>query len=191
MSESRVSQLLKQGTSKLLEATRRTVEDVLFLTQEDFERADPSRKRLVIIGCTGSGKSTLLNVLAGWRFVQSKDTDWEFKWQKKTKEGDDDEAIDPIFEAGAGNDSVTKLTSFANIHFRGDSDRPLTVVDTPGHDDPAGNDIDSYDIAASSNASWGAYGKGHEHLDTLSHFGPGMVPHHSGQVLGCHLAADA
>ena len=49
----------------------------------------------------------------------------------------------PLFESGAAADSVTKCASFANIEWRGDPNRLLTVVDTPGHDDPSGSDLDS------------------------------------------------
>ena len=43
--------------------------DTLFSTLEDFGRADPALKRLLVIGCTGAGKSTLLNLMAGWTYV--------------------------------------------------------------------------------------------------------------------------
>ena len=132
--------MAKEGARKYLATSRRNKVDHLYSTYEDFTRADPGRKRLVVIGCTGSGKSTLLNVLSGWRFVQSKETDYEFKWQTK---GEGEGAAHPIFESAISNDSVTKKTVFANVHFRGDSERELIVVDTPGHDDPVGCELDS------------------------------------------------
>jgi len=38
---------------------------------------------------------------------------------------------------------VTKKSSYCNLNFRGDPEREFIVVDTPGHDDPAGCEIDS------------------------------------------------
>lgn len=55
--------------------------DTLFSTLEDFGRADPSLKRLLVIGCTGAGKSTLLNLMAGWTYVGDVDaSDFDFTW---------------------------------------------------------------------------------------------------------------
>jgi len=127
---------------KYFDACKRTDKDKLFTTLEDFQRADPKKKRLVVIGCTGSGKSTLMNILGGWRYVQSKDTDYQFVWKDK---GEGENAKKPIFEAGASASAVTQKTSYANMDFRGDEERELIVVDTPGHDDPAGNDIEKKD----------------------------------------------
>jgi len=136
------AQVVKQASVKYLKSARRNKFDHIYTTLEDFTRVEPSRKRVVVIGCTGSGKSTLLNVLAGWRFVQSKETDYEFKWQPKPQEGEE-KPLEPIFAATSSSDSVTKQTAFANVHMRGDPDRELIVVDTPGHDDPAGCEIGS------------------------------------------------
>jgi len=137
---SKVGRLVRDATLGYINSSRRVDKDKVFTTLEDFTRADPTKKRLVVIGCTGSGKSTLLNVLGGWRYVQSKDTDYQFVWQKK---GDGETTSSAIFESAASSDSVTKKSGFANLHFRGDAERELIVVDTPGHDDPAGGDIDS------------------------------------------------
>jgi len=134
-----VATIVKNGIGKYVTTARRNKFDEIYTTLEDFMRTDPSRKRLVVIGCTGSGKSTLLNVLAGWRFVQSKDTDYEFKWKPKPR---GEEMLDPIFKSESSSESVTKVTAFANVHLRGDGDRELVVVDTPGHDDPAGCNLD-------------------------------------------------
>ena len=136
----KVKRVLADATIAYLNTSKRTAKDTLFTTLEDFTRADPYKKRLVVIGCTGSGKSTLLNVLGGWRFVQSKDNDYQFAWQKK---GAGEDAVENIFESAASSDSVTKKSSYANIDFRGDPERQLLVMDTPGHDDPAGGEIDS------------------------------------------------
>jgi len=135
-----VKGLAKQATLDYITTARRIAKDTLYRTLEDFSRTDTSRKRLVVIGLTGSGKSTLLNVMAGWRFVQSKETDYEFIWKKK---GEGDDAASPLFDSAASSESVTKVAAFANVDFRGDPDRPLTVVDTPGHDDSAAADIDT------------------------------------------------
>ena len=138
-----LKRMLSSATINYLNSSKRTAQDKLFSTLEDFTRADPNKKRLVVIGCTGSGKSTLLNVLGGWRFVQSKETDYQFVWQPKKATGEDAPEVEAIFESAASSDSVTKKTSFANVRFRGEEERELIVVDTPGHDDPAGGDIDS------------------------------------------------
>ena len=135
-----LKRVLTDTTLGYLNSSKRTAKDTLFSTLEDFTRADPTKKRLVVIGCTGSGKSTLLNLLGGWRFVQSKDNDYQYVWQPK---GDGDAAKPPLFEAAASSDSVTKKSSFANVEFRGERSREIVVVDTPGHDDPAGCEIDS------------------------------------------------
>lgn len=81
-----------------------------------------------------AGKSTLLNVMAGWRFVQTQpDYDWE--WEEK-------DGAPPLFEANESVESVTKECSFANIDWFGEKGKPLLVMDTPGHDDTAGRDLD-------------------------------------------------
>ena len=43
----------------------------------------------------------------------------------------------------AGSESCTKKTSYANLSWFGDRGKPFTAIDTPGHDDPDGADIDS------------------------------------------------
>eukprot|EP00908_Phaeocystis_cordata_P011564 Transcript_22476.p1 GENE.Transcript_22476~~Transcript_22476.p1 ORF type:complete len:480 (+),score=262.31 Transcript_22476:80-1441(+) len=113
----------------------RLQKDVIFSTLEDFERADPDAKRMVVIGVTGAGKSTVLNCLGGWEFKQ-KPPDYEFEWQDK-------DGVSPLFEARADTDSCTKKTSFANLSWCGDESRPVVAVDTPGHDDPAGAEIEN------------------------------------------------
>ena len=82
----------------------RAEKDVLYSTLEDFSRAPPDSKRMVVIGCTGAGKSTLLNIMGGWRFVQ-KPPDYEFVWEEKN-------GVPPLFKSEAGDDSVTKKTGF-------------------------------------------------------------------------------
>jgi len=141
--EGKLGEIARNATAAYVSTCKRTEKDKIYTTLEDFTRAD-SKRRLVVIGCTGSGKSTLLNAMAGWRYVQSAETDYEFRWKQKTKQaGDASVEVAPIFETRAATDSVTKKTSYANIEYRGDPERELIVVDTPGHDDPAGNDIDS------------------------------------------------
>jgi len=129
------SRALLQVQEALSGAGLRAEPDVLYSTLEDFYRAPPESKRLVVVGCTGAGKSTILNVMAGWKFVQ-RPPDYEFEWEGK-------EGAEPLFESAAGDDSVTKKTSFANLQFFGEESRPFVAIDTPGHDDPAGADIDS------------------------------------------------
>jgi len=154
--------------------------DTLFSTLEDFGRADPSLKRLLVIGCTGAGKSTLLNLMAGWTYVGDVDaSDFDFTWVARPEAeesapasaeapepppaaADDDLAdacdvpaaagaeptasaspSEPLFKTAAGGDSVTKRSAFANLCWFGDSSKVFTAIDTPGHDDPNGADIDS------------------------------------------------
>lgn len=38
---------------------------------------------------------------------------------------------------------MTKHASFSNVNWRGEESRPLVVVDTPGHDDSSGAELDS------------------------------------------------
>lgn len=151
--------LLRESVSV---ASLRKQREHLYTTLEDFGRTDPDLKRMVVIGCTGAGKSTLLNIMGGWTFVQ-RPPDYEFAWERElpakaaeaatsaaTAETATEqspsaprEPSEPLFESGAGGDSVTKRTSFANLSWFGDEAMPFIAVDTPGHDDPAGADIDS------------------------------------------------
>jgi len=110
----------------------------LYVTLEDFQRCDPDRKRIVLIGCTGAGKSTIANISAGWKLVgkMAEDGDFDFSWKHSSGE-------DPLFEARASGESVTKKTTFANINWLGDEARPIILCDTPGHDDTATAEIDS------------------------------------------------
>ena len=107
----KLGELARSATASYISTSKRTDKDKLYSTLEDFTRAD-SKKRLVVIGCTGSGKSTLLNVMAGWRYVQSPETDYQFLWKKKqAKDSSNPETmveLDPIFESAASSDSVTK-----------------------------------------------------------------------------------
>ena len=114
----------------------RADKEVLYATIEDFARVDPNARRVVVIGCTGSGKSTMLNTMAGWKFVQ-RAPDYKYTWERGDADGT------PLFEARASSDSVTKKTTYANLEWFGDASRPFVAVDTPGHDDPAGSEIDS------------------------------------------------
>jgi len=138
-----------------MSASLRTAPEALFTTLEDFGRADPALKRLLVIGCTGAGKSTLLNLMGGWRFVQ-RPPEYEFAWLTKkghedegemseaaTSDEADDEGKPPLFESDTGTESVTKRTAFANLFWFGDPKRKFIAVDTPGHDDPSGADIAS------------------------------------------------
>lgn len=131
---------LKVGLSfvreQLSTAGLRLKKDEIYSTLEDFERADPDSKRLVVIGCTGAGKSTVLNCMGGWKYVQSAANDFQYEWEQKDEVG-------PLFKAEANTDSCTKKTSFANLDFCGDVGRPVVAVDTPGHDDPAGAEIEN------------------------------------------------
>lgn len=131
-----VKGLARQVTLDYVSTARRTAKDELYTTLEDFSRAEPSSRRLVVVGLTGAGKSTLLNVMSGWRFIQSKETDYQFVWKEK-------DGKPPLFASAASSESVTKVAAFANVHFRGDEERPCIVVDTPGHDDSNAADIET------------------------------------------------
>jgi hypothetical protein len=113
----------------------------LYITNEDFGRTDETLPRVLVLGCLGSGKSTLLNKMAGFRLHcvegEGEDED-EFVWDND-KDKDDDK---PLFESNSNVDSVTKYTSFANVHFLGDSEKPVILVDTPGHDHPESSHMD-------------------------------------------------
>uniref|UniRef100_A0A7S3FDX9 G domain-containing protein n=1 Tax=Haptolina ericina TaxID=156174 RepID=A0A7S3FDX9_9EUKA len=130
--------LVKTFATKLRKTGRRSKLNELYLTLEDFERADPEKKRVVFIGCTGAGKSTIGNIASGWRLVgrQADDGEYAFDWKHPTD-------MRPLFEARADGESVTSKTAFANVHWLGDEARPIIVVDTPGHDDTAGTNLES------------------------------------------------
>ena len=131
-----IGALLRQGTTDLknqfIQAGRRNEKEVLYSTLEDFGRVDPGLKRLVVIGCTGAGKSTINNIMAGWKFVQRASEDFAFSWEAPKASGGSSEADAtadpaqkpmPLFESGAGSDSVTKQTAYANLDWFGDSVR--------------------------------------------------------------------
>ena len=80
----KLGELARSATASYISTSKRTDKDKLYSALEDFTRAD-SKKRLVVIGCTGSGKSTLLNVMAGWRYVQSPETDYQFLWKRSRR----------------------------------------------------------------------------------------------------------
>jgi len=132
------SAVLSYLSGQVKTAGLRNEPDKLYLTLEDFQRAESERKRVVLIGCTGAGKSTIGNIAAGWRLVGKMDADgdFEFSWMH-------DKDAPPLFEARASGESVTNKTSFANINWLGDESRPVILCDTPGHDDTAAAEIDT------------------------------------------------
>ena len=69
-------------------------------------------KKILVIGKTGTGKSTLCNVLAG-------------------KEYDAD-----YFPTSSDGRSCTHKTKFANVFLNGDKNKPVSLIDTIGFDDP-------------------------------------------------------
>lgn len=98
-----------------------------YTTNEDFGKMLPESRRLVIVGCTGAGKSALVNKLAGFRM--------EFDEQKASYEWTVGQELLP-FLSQSSTKSVTRFTSFANLHYLGYApDKPFICVDTPGHDD--------------------------------------------------------
>lgn len=106
--------------------------DKVFFTYEDFTRADTNLPVLVCIGPCGAGKSTQLNRFTGRRLLQGCAPEYKLEWDKT-----------PLFKSAASSDSVTKHVSFATTYFNGDSTKPVILVDTPGHDIPETDEIDS------------------------------------------------
>merc|ERR1712037_443010 len=76
------------------------------------------RKKLLLIGKTGAGKSSLCNVFTG----HSPDAQ--------------------IFPVSAAAESCTQSTQFAETFFNGDKEKPISLIDTIGFDDPS-NDTDA------------------------------------------------
>lgn len=110
--------------------SRRTEKNYVYRTLEDFKRCPSNVPKLVVIGCTGAGKSTLLNIVAGNRYMQ--DTDFTWKWSDE-----------PLFKATHGCNAVTQSASYANINYFGNASKSLVVVDTPGHDDTGGRNMEN------------------------------------------------
>ena len=90
---------------------------------ETYDLRPPNmRRKMLVVGKTGTGKSTLCNRVAG---------------------------LDPdanLFPASAGAVSCTQSTKFGNVNFGGSRERPISLIDTIGFDDP-NNDTDSKVIA--------------------------------------------
>ena len=62
-------------------------------------------------------------------------TQWEWKW-----EGMD--GAEPLFVATHSVDAVTKETSFANMNWFGDESKRFLALDTPGHNDTSGRNLE-------------------------------------------------
>ena len=80
------------------------------------------RKKVLIIGKTGTGKSTLCNVLSGLPHNAN------------------------VFQVSAGALACTQETQLADVFFNGQKDKPISIIDTIGFDDPK-NDVDAVVIA--------------------------------------------
>jgi GTP-binding protein EngB required for normal cell division len=134
-SEEVLKKTLSEGWDKAKKLYYKTEYNFTYTTNEEFSRAPPELKNLVVIGCTGAGKSTLLNRLAGlkkeWVEPKNEDDDWELEYKQE-----------PLFKSEAATEGVTEFTAFANVNYFGDESRPFTIVDTPGHNDPEGINID-------------------------------------------------
>ena len=109
----------------------------------------PDNKRVVIIGCTGAGKSTLLNKIAGRDLTPQLQLSLTHKKPIQAHSlivgvsctGNEyvlDEKFigswrEPmLFESSDGVDSVTRLSSFANVSYLGDEKRQLTGTSRGG-----------------------------------------------------------
>lgn len=110
--------------------SRRTGKYCVYRTLEDFKRCPSNVPKMVVIGCTGAGKSTLLNIFAGNRYLQCADFTW--KWSDTS-----------LFKATHGCNAVTQTASYANINWFGNEGKPLVVIDTPGHDDTEGRNMEN------------------------------------------------
>lgn len=136
---------------------RRVEINKVYHTVEDFKRCPVSVPRLVVIGCTGAGKSTLLNIVTGNRYSQS--TDFRWMWSST-----------PLFKATHGCNAVTQSASYAYTHWFSNYHKPVIVVDTPGHDDTEGRDIQdrrSRDVLREQAADIHNKLKGMESLNTI------------------------
>lgn len=109
------SGVLSYLTGQVKTAGMRVKENELYTTLEDFQRADPEKKRVVLIGCTGAGKSSIANIAAGWKLIGKMDEDggFDFSWKHPHNEP-------VLFEAQASGSSVTSHMSFANVSWLGD-----------------------------------------------------------------------
>ena len=83
---------------------------------QDSFAMDQNQKVVIMLGKTGSGKSSLCNVIAG-------------------EKNDNEE-----FPTSGGVKSCTQGVNSRNVNFMGESDKPLTLVDTIGFDDPDKDD---------------------------------------------------
>ena len=125
--------VLKFLTGQVKTAGLRLAPNQRYLALEDFQRADPEKKRIVLIGCTGAGKSTIGNIAAGWKLVGKMDSDGDFDFTWKHPEG-----LEPLFEARASGESVTDKTSFANVSWLGDEVWAAVALSNFGRRDGAG-----------------------------------------------------
>ena len=74
------------------------------------------RKKLLIIGKTGTGKSALCNVITGNAYDA------------------------PAFQVSSSASTCTQRTQFAEANFNNNKERPISIIDTIGFDDPDKND---------------------------------------------------
>jgi len=92
----------------------RECEDDTDMTSNPIQNCirENGRKKLLVIGKTGTGKSSLCNVLTG-NLPNAK-----------------------LFPVSSKASTCTQETTLANANFCGDPDRPLSIIDTIGFDDP-------------------------------------------------------
>jgi hypothetical protein len=148
--------------------------DRLYTTSEDFARADPRAKRVLVVGGSGVGKSTLLNILGGgYRLVATEDNRcvWQMQDGDAFKEIGEDQLLFYATDDAVG---VTQNAVLAHLSWFGDDNKPFIAIDTVGVADPELHDIskpDAQDVARERAVDL------HDKLTSLGHVDVLLVLH--------------